>query len=63
MQFVDLLCHRNDGFLHDFLRFGIGQTGFLCRRVNQFPIGIEKVLPAPLIVPVRKSIHQAATSG
>ena len=44
-QFVDVLGDRDDGFLHDFLRFGIGETGFARGRVNQLPVRVEKFLP------------------
>ena len=60
-QFVDLLRHRDDGFLHDFLRFRIGQTGFARGRINQLPVRIEEFLPALLVVPIRQPIDQTST--
>ena len=60
-QFIDLLRDRDHGFLHDFLRFRIGQPSLARCRINQLPVSIEEFLPAFLIVPINQPINETAS--
>ena len=53
--------HRDDRLLYYFLGFGVGESGPEGHSVNQFPIGIEEVFPAFLVVPVLQAVEQAST--
>src|SRR5206468_9971653 len=50
-ELPDLLGHRDDGFLDHLLGFGVAKAGFDRHAVDQFPIGIEEILPLLAVVP------------
>ena len=53
----------DDGFLHHVVRLGVGQAGFERDGVDQFPVSVEKVLPAFLVVPILEPFDEAGSGG
>ena len=62
-QLVDFFRDRNKRFLHDFLRLAFRQAGLPGGTVDEFPIGIEELLPAFSIIPIGQTLDQAPARG
>lgn len=52
------LGHGDDRFLHDFLRLRVRQPGLDGDAVDQFSVGVEKLAPALLVLPIFQTAEQ-----
>src|ERR1043165_8868111 len=57
-EVVHPLGDGENGFLNNFLRFGIVEAGLKRDAVNEFPVNIKKVAPAFLVVPFLEASYQ-----
>jgi len=53
--------HADDGLLNHVLSVSIGQTCANGGKVDQLPVGIEKLLPGALVIQVAQAFEQAQT--
>src|SRR4030095_1494134 len=58
-QSVNFFRDCYERFLDDLLRLAFRQAGLARGAVDDFPIGIEELLPAFPIVPIGQTLHQA----
>jgi len=58
-QMVDGFGHSDHGLLHHVARLGFGKPGLDGDGVDELPIGVKKVLPTAVIVPVAETMDQA----
>src|SRR5688572_21485629 len=52
------LGHSHDGFLHDVTRVLVRQAGLDRDAVEEFPVGVEEIAPALLVVPAFETAQQ-----
>ena len=50
----------NHCFLHDVLCFRLGQPAFASDVVDEFPVGIEEVLPTGLVLPILEPLDEGS---
>src|SRR5262245_34948142 len=57
-----LLGDRHDSFLYDIPRLRFGKACLNCHGIDEFPVGVEKLLPTVLIFPIPQSADQTGAS-
>src|SRR5579862_339234 len=63
LEIGDVFGDRYHRFLDHVLRFSLVQTAFDRDAIDEFPVGVEEILPTLLILPILEALDQSCTGA